>query len=48
MVVIFSSRAAARLSGGIQKIQPLILKATGAALLIGEIYLTCRDTLVLF
>jgi len=48
LVMIFSSRVASRLAGGLHKVQPFILKATGGLLLLGGLYLTGRDTLGLF
>jgi cytochrome c biogenesis protein CcdA len=45
LVMIFSTRAASRLAGGIARLQPGILKATGALLLLAGLYLTARDTL---
>lgn len=45
LVMIFSSRAASRLAGGVRKAQPFILKVTGGLLLVAGIYLTLRDTL---
>jgi len=48
LVMIFSSRAASRMAGGIQRMQPLILKLTGGLLLLAGLFLTARDTLGLF
>lgn len=48
LLMIFSTRISSDLVGGIQKIQPAVLKVTGVMLLIGGIYLTFRDTLFLF
>lgn len=45
LVMIFSTRAASRLVGGVGRLQPWILKATGTLLLIAGLYLTARDTL---
>lgn len=45
LVMIFSARAASRLAGGITRLQPWILKATGVLLLAAGLYLTARDTL---
>ncbi len=45
LVMIFSTRAASRLGGGITRLQPWILKATGVLLLAAGLYLTARDTL---
>lgn len=45
LVMIFSARAASRLAGGITRLQPWILKATGVVLLLAGLYLTARDTL---
>lgn len=47
LLMIFSARAASNLAGGIAKLQPWILKATGILLLIAGLYLTARDTLEL-
>lgn len=47
LVMIFSARAASRLAGGVAKLQPWILKATGVLLLTAGLYLTARDTLEL-
>ena len=48
LVMIFSTRLASRMAGGLHKVQPLILKATGGILILGGLYLTGRDTLGLF
>ena len=48
LVMIFSSRMASQLVGGIHKAQPVILKVTGSLLLVAGLYLTCKDTLGLF
>lgn len=48
LVMIFSSRLASRMAGGLQKVQPYIVKGTGTLLLFAGLYLTARDTLVLF
>jgi cytochrome c-type biogenesis protein len=48
LVMIFSTRMASKLVGGIHKAQPVILKTTGSLLLIAGLYLTARDTLGLF
>ncbi len=45
LVMIFSTRAASRLAGGVSKAQPWILKSTGVLLLGTGLYLTARDTL---
>jgi cytochrome c biogenesis protein CcdA len=45
LLMVFSARVASRLAGGIGRLQPWILKATGALLLIAGFYLTARDTL---
>lgn len=45
LIMIFSSRIASKLAGGIDKIQPFILKTTGFLLIVTGIYLTARDTL---
>ena len=45
LIMIFSTRAASRLMGGIARLQPWILKATGVLLLAAGLYLTARDTL---
>ena len=45
LLMIFSTRAASNLAGGITKLQPWILKATGILLLIAGLFLTGRDTL---
>ena len=45
LVMIFSTRAASRLAGGVSKAQPWILKNTGVLLLGAGLYLTARDTL---
>lgn len=45
LLMIFSTRAASRLAGGITRVQPWILKITGALLLAAGLYLTFRDTL---
>jgi cytochrome c-type biogenesis protein len=47
LVMIFSTRAASNLAGGITRTQPWILKITGALLLIAGLYLTARDTLAI-
>jgi cytochrome c-type biogenesis protein len=47
LLMIFSARAASQLAGGVAKLQPWILKATGILLLIAGLYLTARDTLEL-
>ena len=47
LVMIFSTRAASNLAGGIARAQPWILKITGALLLIAGLYLTARDTLAI-
>jgi cytochrome c biogenesis protein CcdA len=48
LVMISSSRAASRMAGGIQRMQPVILKLTGGLLLLAGLFLTARDTLGLF
>ncbi len=45
LLMVFSARAASRLAGGIGRLQPWFLKATGGLLLIAGLYLTARDTL---
>lgn len=45
LVMIFSARAASGLVGGITRVQPQLLKATGILLLIAGLFLTARDTL---
>ena len=45
LVMIFSTRMASKLVGGIHKAQPVILSITGGLLLLAGIYLTVRDTL---
>jgi len=45
LVMIFSTRLASRLAGGVTRVQPWILKITGGLLLIAGLYLTARDTL---
>lgn len=45
LVMIFSSRTASRLAGGVQRAQPFILKVTGGLLLVAGVHLTLRDTL---
>lgn len=45
LLMIFSARAASNLAGGVAKLQPAILKATGVLLLLAGLYLTARDTL---
>lgn len=45
LLMIFSARTASRLTGGITRVQPWILKITGALLLAAGLYLTFRDTL---
>jgi cytochrome c biogenesis protein CcdA len=45
LVMIFSTRAASRLAGGVGRLQPWILKGTGGLLLAAGLYLTARDTL---
>lgn len=45
LLMIFSARAASRLAGGITRIQPWLLKITGAVLLATGLFLTARDTL---
>lgn len=45
LLMIFSTRAASKLAGGVQRIQPWILKITGVLLLAAGLYLTARDTL---
>ncbi|MBN8460851.1 MAG: sulfite exporter TauE/SafE family protein [Verrucomicrobia bacterium] len=47
LVMIFSTRAASNLAGGITRAQPWILKITGGLLLLAGLYLTARDTLVI-
>jgi cytochrome c-type biogenesis protein len=47
LVMIFSTRAASSLVGGITRAQPWILKITGALLLLAGLYLTARDTLAI-
>lgn len=47
LLMVFSARAASKLAGGIAKLQPWILKATGLLLLIAGLYLIARDTLEL-
>lgn len=47
LVMIFSSRLASKLAGGIHKVQPVILKITGAPLIAAGLYLTLRDTLAI-
>ncbi len=45
LVMIFSSRMASKLAGGIHKAQPVVLRVTGGIMLVAGIYLTARDTL---
>lgn len=45
LIMIFSTRAASRLVGGVARIQPWILKITGVLLLVAGLYITFRDTL---
>ena len=45
LVMIFSGRMASKLAGGLAKAQPVILRITGALLILAGIYLTLRDTL---
>ncbi len=45
LVMIFSARAASTLVGGITRVQPQLLKATGILLLLAGLFLTARDTL---
>lgn len=45
LVMIFSARAASGLVGGIMRVQPQLLKATGVLLLLAGLFLTARDTL---
>jgi cytochrome c biogenesis protein CcdA len=45
LLMVFSVRAASRLAGGIGRLQPWFLKATGGLLLVAGFYLTARDTL---
>ena len=45
LVMIFSTRGASRLVGDVTRLQPWILKSTGALLLAAGLYLTARDTL---
>jgi cytochrome c biogenesis protein CcdA len=45
LIMIFSTRVASRLAGGITRAQPWILKITGILLLAAGLYLTARDTL---
>ncbi len=45
LLMIFSTHAASRLSGGLSHLQPWILRATGLVLLAAGLYLTARDTL---
>lgn len=45
LLMVFSAHAASRLAGGIGRLQPWFLKATGVLLLIAGLYLTARDTL---
>lgn len=45
LVMIFISRMASNLAGGIHKAQPLILRITGGLLLVAGLNLTTRDTL---
>lgn len=45
LVMIFSTRAASRLLGGINLTQPWILKITGSLLIAIGLYLTAKDTL---
>jgi len=47
LVMIFSTRAASGMVGGITRAQPWILKITGALMLIAGLYLTARDTLAI-
>jgi cytochrome c biogenesis protein CcdA len=47
LVMIFSTRAASNLAGGVTRAQPWILKITGGLLLIAGLYLTARDTLAI-
>ena len=47
LVMIFSTRAASGMVGGITRAQPWILKTTGALLLIAGLYLTARYTLAI-
>jgi hypothetical protein len=43
--MIYSTRAASKLAGGVAKVQPMILKGTGVLLLFAGLFLTVRDTL---
>ncbi len=45
LLMVFSARAASHLAGGIGRLQPWFLKATGVLLLIAGLYLMARDTL---
>jgi len=45
LLMVFSARAASRVVGGIGRLQPWFLKATGVLLLVAGLYLTARDTL---
>jgi cytochrome c biogenesis protein CcdA len=45
LIMIFSTRFASRLVGGITRAQPWILKTTGTLLVAVGLYLTARDTL---
>lgn len=45
LLMVFSARGAARLAGGISRVQPWLLRGTGALLLAAGLYLTLRDTL---
>jgi cytochrome c biogenesis protein CcdA len=47
LVMIFSTRAASGMVGGITRAQPWILKSTGVLLLVAGLYLTARDTLAI-
>lgn len=45
LLMIFSARSASGLVGGIMRVQPQLLKATGILLLLAGLFLTARDTL---
>ena len=48
LVMVFSSRAASRIAGGIHRMQPVMLQITGGLLLLAGLFLTARDTLGMF
>lgn len=45
LLMIFSTRIASKLAGGISKLQPRVLQGTGILLLMAGLYLIARDTL---